>query len=185
LLNHTRKRLIFAQGHLQETSMLNHTWKRLPLLNHNWKRLPLLNHNWKRLNLTITKNWIKFWILDIQSEVFTIQYETEHTLFSRHLRILRYKQLKEFSKLLMFYFDVLHRVLALYMSVCIFFLFSKSLSLFIEDLWDVENLAVTSTCLALKLWFFTLDLLPDLIVVLWRTNFKSIPLQKEQCLQQY
>ena len=29
LLNHTRKRLIFAQGQLQETSMLNHNWKRL------------------------------------------------------------------------------------------------------------------------------------------------------------
>jgi len=36
----------------------------------------------------------------------------------------------------------------------------------------------------LKLWFFTLDPLPDLIIVLWRTNFKSIPFEKEQCLQQ-
>jgi len=35
----------------------------------------------------------------------------------------------------------------------------------------------------LKLWFFTIDLLPDLIIVLWRTNFKSIPIEKEQCLQ--
>jgi len=68
--------------------------------------------------------------------------------------------------------------------VCVVSLFSKSSSLFIEDLRDVENLAVTSTCLALKLWFFTLDLFPDLIIVLWRTNFKSIPLQKEQRLQQ-
>ena len=114
------------------------------------------------------------------------QYNTkQNTLcFSRHLRILRYEQLKEFSKLLMFVYDVLHRVLALYMRVCILILFSKSSSLFIEDLRDVENLAVTSTCLALKLWFFTLDLLSDLIVVLWRTNFKFIPLQKEQRLQQ-
>jgi len=32
--------------------------------------------------------------------------------------------------------------------VYIVVLFSKSLSLFIEDLRDVENLAVTSTCLA-------------------------------------
>jgi len=46
------------------------------------------------------------------------------------------------------------------------FLFSKSSSLFIEELRDVENLAITSTCLALKLLFFSLDLLPDLIVVL-------------------
>jgi len=34
-------------------------------------------------------------------------------------------------------------------------------------------------------WFFTIDLLPDLIIVLWRTNFKSIPLETEQGLQQY
>jgi len=61
----------YAQSHLKETSMLKH----------NSKRLPLLNHNWKRLILTITKRWIRFWILDIQSEVFTIQYETEQTLF--------------------------------------------------------------------------------------------------------
>jgi len=70
------------------------------------------------------------------------------------------------------------------MHVCYLDIFSKSSSLFIEDLRDVENLAVTSTCLALKLWFFTLDLLPDLIVVLWRTTFKSIPILKEQRPQQ-
>jgi len=29
LLNYTRKRLLNAQGQLQETSMPNHTWKRL------------------------------------------------------------------------------------------------------------------------------------------------------------
>ena len=34
------------------------------------------------------------------------------------------------------------------------------------------------------LWFFTIDPFPDLIVVLGRTNFESIPLQKEQRLQQ-
>jgi len=82
-----------------------------------------------------------------------------------------------------FVYDILHRVLAFCLCMSRFY-FSKSSSLFIEDLRDVENLAVTSTCLALKLWFFTLDLLPDLIVVLWRANFKSIPLQKEQRLQQ-
>jgi len=36
----------------------------------------------------------------------------------------------------------------------------------------------------LKLWFFTIDRWPDLMIVLWRTNFKSIPYEKEQCLQQ-
>jgi len=51
----------------------------------------------------------------------------------------------------MFVFDVLHRVLALYACMLSSYLFSKSSSLFIEDLRDVENLAVTSTCLALKL----------------------------------
>ena len=51
-----------------------------------------------------------------------------------------------------------------------------------ERRWE---LAGTSTCLALKLWFFTINLLPDLIIVLWRTNFKSIPLETEQCLQKY
>jgi len=74
--------------------------------------------------------------------------------------------------------------IGLFSCECLDLMFSKSSSLYIEVLRDVENLAVTSTCLALKLWFFTLDLLPDLIVVLWRTNFKSVPLQKEQRLQQ-
>jgi len=63
LCSRTPPRDFYAQSHLKETSMLKD----------NSKRLPLLNHKWKRLNLTITKNWIRFWILDIQSEVFTIQ----------------------------------------------------------------------------------------------------------------
>jgi len=72
--------------------------------------------------------------------------------------------------------------------VVVLLLFSKSSSLYIyiyigfERRWE---LAVTSTCLALKLWFFTIDLLPDLIIVLWRTNSKSIPFETEQGLQQY
>ena len=37
----------------------------------------------------------------------------------------------------------------------------------------------------LELWFFTIDLLPDLIIVLWRTNFKSIPFETEQRQHQY
>jgi len=71
LCSRTTPRDFYAQSHLKETSMLKD----------NSKRLPLLNHNWKILILTITKNWIRFWILDIQSEVFTIQYETEQILF--------------------------------------------------------------------------------------------------------
>jgi len=127
-----------AQSHKKETY----------LLKDNSKRLPLLNHNWKRLNLTITKNWIRFWILDIQSEVFTIQYEQNRLCFTRHLRILRYKQFEEFSKLLMFVYDVLAQSIGLclilfYMCVS----FSKSSSIYIEVLRDVENLAVTSTVL--------------------------------------
>jgi len=83
-----------------------------------------------------------------------------------------------------FVYDVLHRVLA--------FAFVCSLDLYIlqvfipiyrsfERRWEFSRY-INLSCL--KIWFFTFDLLPDLIVVLWRTNFKSIPLQKEQCLQQ-
>jgi len=63
-------------------------------------------------------------------------------------------------------------VLAFLLVVCYCVtMFFKSLSLYI-------NLS------CLKLWFFTIDPLPDLIIVLWRTNFKSIPFETEQCLQQ-
>ena len=55
------------------------------------------------------------------------------------------RQLEEFSKLLMFVSTFLRRVLA-FACMCSL-LFSKSSSLFIEELRDVENLAVTSTCL--------------------------------------
>ena len=51
-----------------------------------------------------------------------------------------------------------------------------------ERRWEFSRY-INLSCL--KLWFFTIDLLPDLILVLWRTYFKSIPLPKEQCLQQY
>ena len=143
LLNHTRKRLLNAQGQLQDTSMLKD----------NSKRLPLLNHIWKRLNLTITKNWIRFWILDIQSEVFTIQYEQNRLCFSRHFRILRYEQLKEFSKLLMFCLRRFAQSIGLCFRVLSCCMFSKSSSLYIEVLRDVEKLAVTSTCLAWSFYF--------------------------------
>ena len=144
------------------------------MLKDNSKRLPLINHNWKRLILTITKNWIRFWILDIQSEVFTIQYEHNRLCFTRHLRILRYEQLKEFSKLLMFVFRRLHRV----WPFCLIFNVVFILQVFIPIYRGYERRWEFSRCInlsCLKLWFFTLDLFPDLIVVLWRTNFKSIP----------
>jgi len=82
-----------------------------------------------------------------------------------------------------------HRVFGLftyvYMCVKCVLIFFESSSLYIENLRDIENLAVASNLSFLKLWFFTLDLFPDLILVLWRTNFKSIPFPKEQRLLQY
>jgi len=113
------------------------------------------------------------------------QYNTKQNrlCFSRHLRILRYEQLKEFSKLLMFCLWLFAQSIGLFACI-VLFLFSKSSSLFIEDLRDVENLARYINLSSLKLWFFTIDLLPDLIFVLWRTNFKFISLEKKQCLQQ-
>ena len=82
-----------------------------------------------------------------------------------------------------FVYDVLHRVY--WPCICVLFYFFLQVFIPIyrgfERRWE---LAVTSTCLALKLWFFTIHLLPDLIIVLWRTNFKSIPYEKEQGLQQ-
>ena len=64
-------------------------------------------------------------------------------------------------------------------------LFSKSSSLFIEELRDVGNLAVTSTCLA---WSF--DSSPLIFFLIWylsyeELNFKSILFPKEQRLLQY
>jgi len=51
-----------------------------------------------------------------------------------------------------------------------------------ERRWEFSRY-INLSCL--KLWFFTIDLLPDLIIVLWRTNFKSIPFEADQSLQQY
>ena len=51
-----------------------------------------------------------------------------------------------------------------------------------ERRWEFSRY-INLSCL--KLWFFTIDLLPDLIIVLWRTDFKSIPFETEQRLQQY
>ena len=57
----TREWDFYAQGQLQETSFAQSQLKETYL------------NNYKELN--------KVWILDIQSEVFTIQYEPEQTLF--------------------------------------------------------------------------------------------------------
>jgi len=77
------------------------------------------------------------------------QYNTNRTDsgFLRHLRILRYELLEEFSKLLMYCIRRFAHSVGLLLDN-VLFLFSKSSSLFIEDLIDVGNLAVTSTCLA-------------------------------------
>jgi len=40
-----------------------------------------------------------------------------------------------------------------------------------ETLW----IASTSKKSCLKLWSITNDLLPDMVIILWRINFKSIP----------
>jgi len=69
-------------------------------------------------------------------------------------------------------------------NMCVY-IFIKSSSLCIEDLRDVGNFSRCINLSFLKLWFFTLDLFPDLILVLWRTNFKSILFPKEQRLLQY
>jgi len=81
-------------------------------------------------------------------------------------------------------FDVLHR--EYWPCICVF-LCLYVLQVFIpiyrgfERRWEFSRY-INLSCL--KLWFFTIDLLSDLIIVLWRTNFKSIPYEKEQCLQQ-
>ena len=86
-----------------------------------------------------------------------------------------------------FVYDVLHRVLAFCLLCVVLYIcmFSKS---FIpiyrgfERRWEFSRY-INLSCL--KLWFFTIDLLPDLIIILWRTNFKFIPFETEQRLQQY
>jgi len=52
-------------------------------------------------------------------------------------------------------------------------------------MWETLRTSRYINLSCLKLWFITIDLLPDLIIVLWGTNFKSIPFETEQRLQQY
>ena len=157
LLNHTRKRLIcsrttprdfYAQSQLKETSMLK--------------------DNSKRLILTITKNWIRFEYL-IYNQRYS-QYNANRTdsVFLRHLRILRYKQLKEFSKLLMLCIRRLAQSVGLLLDNVLVIILQVFIPIYrgVERRWEFSRYINLS---ALKLWFFTLDPLPDLIVVLWRT----------------
>lgn len=49
-----------------------------------------------------------------------------------------------------------------------------------ETLWNCQHIKKSR----LKLWSITNDLLPDMVVVLWRINFKSIPIVKEHRCRQ-
>jgi len=62
---------------------------------------------------------------------------------------------------------------------------SSSLYPYLYRIWETLRTSRYINLSCLKLWFFTIDLLPDLIIVLWRTNFKSIPFETEQRLHQY
>jgi len=83
-----------------------------------------------------------------------------------------------------FVFDVLHRLLAFCLIMSYFFVLQVFIPIYrgFERRWEFSRY-INLSCL--KLWFFTIDLFPDLILVLWRTNFKSIPFPKEQRLLQY
>jgi len=82
-----------------------------------------------------------------------------------------------------FVFDVLHRVWHFAYRVVLYLILQVFIPIYrgFERRWEFSRY-INLSCL--KLWFFTIDLFPDLILVLWRTNFKSIPFPKEQCLQQ-
>jgi len=114
------------------------------------------------------------------------QYNTNITdsVFLRHLRILRYKLLEEFSKLLMFCIRRFAQSVGLLLDVLRVYILQVFIPIYrgFERRWKFSR-CINLSCL--KLWFFTIDLFPDLILVLWRTNFKSIPFPKEQSLQQY
>ena len=139
----TQERDFYAQGQLQETSFAQSHKKETSMLKDNSKRLPFLNHNWKRLLLTIINNWIRFWILDIQSEVFTKQYKQ--------------------NRLCWCVCDVLHREYWPFLLCCLVVLFVLQVFIPIyrgfERRWE---LAVTSTCLA---WSF--DSSPLILCLIW------------------
>jgi len=92
-----------------------------------------------------------------------------YSVFLRHLRILRYKLLKEFSKLLMLWIRRLAQNVGLLLDSTCVFLFSKSSSLFIEELRDVGNLAVASTCPS---WSF--DSSPLIFFLIWYLSYEEL-----------
>jgi len=106
------------------------------------------------------------------------------SVFLRHLRILRYKLLEEFSKLLMFCIRRFAQSIGLFAWYTIVVVLQVFIPIYrgVERRWEFGRY-INLSCL--MLWFFTLDLFPDLILVLWRTNFKSILFPKEQRLLQY
>jgi len=116
----TTERDFYAQGQLQETSFAQSLLKETYL------------NNYKELN-KVLNTW--YTIRGIH------KYNTNRTysVFLRHLRILRYELLKEFSKLLMFFFRRFAQSIGLFACCIQLLFFSKSLSLYIEDLRDVEN----------------------------------------------
>ena len=69
----------------------------------------------------------------------------------------------------MFCFRCFAQSIGLLLDVVFLLLFSKSSSLFIEDLRDVENLAVTSTCLA---WSF--DSSPLIFFLIWYLSYEEL-----------
>jgi len=83
-----------------------------------------------------------------------------------------------------FVFDVFQWVLAFCLIMSYFFVLQVFIPIYrgFERRWEFSRY-INLSCL--KLWFFTIDLFPDLILVLWRINFKSIPFPKEQRLLQY
>jgi len=81
--------------------------------------------------------------------------------------------------------DVLHRVLAFALYMFLLSLYSSNIYPYLLRIWETLRISRYINLFCLKLWFFTIDLLPGLIIVLWRTNFKSIPFETEQRLQQY
>ena len=82
-----------------------------------------------------------------------------------------------------FVYDVLHRECWPFCLCVVHFTLQVFIPIYrgFERPWEFSHY-INLSCL--NLWFFTIDLLPDLIIVLWRTNFKSIPFEKKQCLQQ-
>jgi len=150
LLNHTRKRLLNAQGQLQETSMLNHTWKRLlcsitqerdfyaqgQLQETSFARSLLKEtylNNYKELNKVLntwyTIRCIHNTIRNRTDSVFLDTWEFYDMNYCKN------------SLSCWCVCDVLHRecwpFCLLYIIISL--VFFKSLSLYIEDLRDVEN----------------------------------------------